>query len=346
MKKILFDIGHPAHVHMFKNYISYLKKKKYDVYVTTRNKDITHTLLDHYNIPYTCISNPGKNNFIGMLVELLIRNFRMLKLCLKHKIKIGIGTSTSITHLTLLSFGKFKSYNLNEDDDKIVPLFTYSTYPFSTKIINPDCLEFKKWKKKRALYPSYHELSYLHPNNFTPDEKILKKYALEKGKYVIFRLSALKAHHDVGAKGISTELKKQMTKMLNGYEIIESFEGKKGNKIEIWDMHHILAFSKMIISDSQTMTIEAAVLGIPSMRINTFIGKSTVIEELEDKYKLCYGILPSNENLIMKTLKELITNEKLEEDWQVKRKTLLRDKIDFNQWMVNYFETEIKKLND
>jgi uncharacterized protein len=346
MRNILFDIGHPAQFHLFKNFISYLKEKGYNVFVTTRNKDITNTLLDHYDINYTCVSNPSKNNFVGMLSELIIRDVRILIFCLKHKIKIGFGTSTSIAHLTLFSLGLFKSYNFGEDDDFIVPLHTYSTYPFTTKIVNPKCLKFKLWKHKRVLYHSYHELAYLHPKNFTPNENVIKKYGLKKRRYVIFRLSALNAHHDAGAKGISTQLKLQMTKILKGYDIVESFEGKRGNKIAPWDMHHILASAKMIISDSQTMTIEAAVLGVPSMRINTFIGKSTVIEELENKYKLCFGILPANEGLIMKVLKELINNPNIESDWQLKLKKLIQDKIDFNQWMIEYFESEIKQLID
>ena len=334
MKKVLFDIGHPAHVHLFKNFIFYLKENNHQVFVTTRNKDITHDLLNYYNIPFTCISKPVNSNLLSMIIELFTRNIRLIKFCLKHKIRIGMGTSISISHLSFFSFGIFKSYNLGEDDDAVVPLLCYSTYPFTTKIINPDCLEFKRWKKKRILYPSYHELAYLHPNNFTSDEKVIEKYGLKKGEYVIFRLSALKAHHDFGAKGISIELRDKMKNELKGYEIIESFEGKSGSKIDLWDMHHILAFAKMVISDSQTMTIEAAVLGIPSLRINTFIGKSTVIGQLEDKYKLCYCIFPKNEELIMQTLEELINNQNLESDWQLKREKLLHDKIDFNQWMV------------
>jgi predicted glycosyltransferase len=166
----------------------------------------------------------------------------------------------------------------------------------------------------------------------------LTKYGLKKREYVIFRLSALKAHHDVGAKGISNELKEKMLSLLGSYDIIESLEGKTGNKVEPWDMHHLLAFAKMIISDSQTMTIEAAVLGVPSLRINTFIGKSTVIDELEKKYKLSFGIFPHHETQIMEILNSLIQNEQLEEQWQQKRQVLLQDKVDFNQWMIEYFE--------
>ena len=53
---------------------------------------------------------------------------------------------------------------------------TTTPKPFSTKIFNPSCLKYNKWKNKRVLYDSYHELAYLHPNYFTPDAQILNKY--------------------------------------------------------------------------------------------------------------------------------------------------------------------------
>lgn len=341
MKKILFDIGHPAHVHLFKNLIFYLKDKNYPFFVTTRNKDITHNLLSHYNIPFTCISKAAKSNIISMIFELFVRNIRLIKLCVNEKIGIGIGTSVSISHLSFFSFGGFKSYNIGEDDDAVVPLLCYSTYPFTTKIINPNCLEFKLWEGKRVLHPSYHELAYLHPNNFKADENIIKKYGLKKNNYIVFRFSALTAHHDSKAKGISPQLRGDIQNVLNNYEIIESFESKSGSKIEPWDMHHVLANAKMIISDSQTMTIEGSVLGVPSIRINTFIGKSTVIEELENKYEIAYGFFPNDKENIISLLKKLINDDKLEEKFKIKKNLLLKEKVDFNKWLIDYFEDEI-----
>lgn len=339
--KILFDFGHPAHVHLFKNFIFYLQKKNIKFDVVSREKEITNNLLKHYHIPFQSLSKPG-TSLPSMLWEFIIRGIKVLSMHIKNKYTLAMGTSVSIGLLSFFTLGKVKSWNFCEDDDDIIPLQAMLSYPFSTKVVVPDCIRFKKWKNKRVTYPSYHELAYLHPNNFTPDEKVLEKYGLTKGKYIIFRLTALKAHHDVGAKGISKDLKQKIANLLDGYDIIESLEGKNNNKIEPWDMHHVLAFSKMIISDSQTMTVEAAVLGIPSMRINTFIGKSTLIDELEQKYELSYGILPSEEDKILNKLKGLINNQSLESEWQSKRKRLLSDKIDLNQWMINYFESNIK----
>jgi uncharacterized protein len=339
--KVLFDIGHPAHVHLFKNFISYLNNTGNTTFITTRQKEITNILLDHYKIPYECISKPKGNDMYSMVSELAARDLKLFSLHRKHKFDVSFGTSPSIAQLTLMTLGGVPSYNFSEDDDEVVPLHTYITYPFTTKIVVPDCLHYTGWKNKRLKVNSYHELAYLHPEVFTPDEKVLAKYGLTKGGYVIFRLSALTAHHDSNAKGISGELYGRIKELLTGYEIIESSEVKGNNKIEPWDMHHVMAFAKALISDSQTMTIEAAVLGVPSVRVNTFVGRSTVIGELEEKYKLSYGLLPDKTEDILNAVKVVMSTA--DNVWKEKAATLLKDKQNLNGWMIRYFESEILK---
>ena len=55
-------------------------------------------------------------------------------------------------------------------------------------------------------------------------------------------------------------------------------------------MHHIMAFAKMYIGDSQTMAAEAGVLGTPFVRFNDFVGRIGYLRELEDVYNLGYGV--------------------------------------------------------
>ena len=50
--RLLFDMGHPAHVHFFKNAIWELQKQGHEIKITARDKDVTLQLLDAYKIPY------------------------------------------------------------------------------------------------------------------------------------------------------------------------------------------------------------------------------------------------------------------------------------------------------
>jgi len=337
---ILFDIGHPAHVHLFKNLISHFKSLDYFVFVAARDKDSTVELLEHYKVPHEVLSSSPKNP-LGLFSELMRRDLKIYNLNRKYKFDIALGTSVSIAHLTLAS--GVPSYNFNEDDDDYIPLYSYITYPFSTKIINPENINYKRWVSKRVLYPSLHELAYLHPNNFKADLNVVKRYNLIPQQYIIVRLSALKAHHDVRAAGINQNMERQIKELAKNYKIIYSREVSKTNKINSWDMHHILANARMLISDSQTMTIEAAVLGVPSIRYSSFTGRISVIEDLEKNYMLTFGFSPGNEKGFLEKIEELLSNNDLSVEWKTKRGKLLKDKIDFNEWMVNYFNS-LEKL--
>jgi predicted glycosyltransferase len=338
--RVLFDINHPAHVHLFRNFIRYLLGEKHLVLITAREKDVTNQLLDYYGFEYISLSKP-KQGIHNLLFELMKRDVKIFNLHRKHRFDVAFGTSVSISHLSAVT--NAKSYAFNEDDDAVVPMYTHITYPFCTKIINPSCLRYKKWTHKRILHDSYHELSYLHPNNFTPSRDVLNKYSLREREYVIIRLSALRAHHDIRARGISLELLKKIEEAVSRYAVIRTVENHQTHKIDPWDMHHILAFAKMIISDSQTMTIEASVLGVPAIRINSFYNRSTVLSELEKKYKLTFGFSPDNQKQILQKIDEMVTRHDTSSVWSERRTRLLLDKIDFNRWMVDFFEKDIQK---
>lgn len=329
---ILFTLNHPAHVHLFKNLINKFKNYGHRIHIVARDKDITLKLLGNLKLEYQ-VAPINTVPYLHNGLELIHRAILLNKLHKKYKFKYAIGSDTSIAHIM-----NVKSFVVAEDDDDYTKIFSYITYPFVYKVINPSCLRFEKWKDKRVLHNSYHELAYLHPDNFTPDVKILGSYGLEKYKYIVVRFSALKAFHDTKAKGISGKLWYEIEKVLRGYEVIKSVEGERTHRIEPWDMHHIMAFAKMIISDSQTMTIEGAVLGIPSIRINTFVGKSSVIDELERKYKLAIGILPDKEDDILRTIQSILDNPETDKIWAERRAQLLREKVDFNQWLIDFFE--------
>ena len=336
--KFLFDIGHPAHVHLFRNFISYLKKKNQEICVVSRDKDITNILLDHYGIPYICLSSARKG-VLSMFAELIYRNYQIIKLHNREKFDAAFGTSVSIAHLSAIK--GIPSFNLNEDDDDVVPLYSLLTYPFAPSILHPQCIRYKRWQKRRVFYPSYHELAYLHPNNFTPDPNVLGKYNLQEKKYVVVRFSSLNAHHDIGKKGISSRLWRKIESFCSDYTIVFSIEGEISHQIQPWDMHHVLAFSKMIISDSQTMTVESAVLGIPSIRINSFYDRCSVLDELEKTYELTFAFHPEKEQEILNKTSAILSDENSSYIWNGKRKKLLKKKVDFNEWLIAFSKRQL-----
>ncbi|MCF8265966.1 MAG: DUF354 domain-containing protein, partial [Melioribacteraceae bacterium] len=76
--KVLIDIGHPAHVHYFKNLIIQLVNFGETVLVVARDKEVSHLLLDSNNIPY-CSRGAGGTWFLSKALYLFIGTWRVLK---------------------------------------------------------------------------------------------------------------------------------------------------------------------------------------------------------------------------------------------------------------------------
>ena len=64
--KILIDIGHPAQVHYFRNFISIMESKGHLCFVIARNKEVTFDLLKIYGIKFKSRGKGGKG-FFGKL---------------------------------------------------------------------------------------------------------------------------------------------------------------------------------------------------------------------------------------------------------------------------------------
>jgi predicted glycosyltransferase len=103
-------------------------------------------------------------------------------------------------------------------------------------------------------------------------------------------------------------------------------------------MHHALAQSAALICDSQSMSVEAAMLGVKSFRLNSFVGKLSVLNEL-DRRGLSEGFLPEQAREFEERVCVYLRNIESELEWQrERREQLLRDVIDPVPWYVDVLE--------
>ena len=78
-------------------------------------------------------------------------------------------------------------------------------------------------------------------------------------------------------------------------------------------------FATMLVGDSQTMTTEATLIGVPALKCNTFAGELSVPNEIENKYDLCYAYKPEQFELMLLKSEELLARSDLKEEWYNKR---------------------------
>ena len=329
---ILFDINHPAHVHLLRNAYFLLTANGHQVIVVVKEIPSAMKLLDLYGIPYL---NIGEKDDAVMKkgFDQLVYDRRLLKLVRHHHIDLGIGSSINIPHVSKLS--KMKSIILDDDDDEVEPLFVKFGHPFADTILSP------------VDTPRKSKLAYLHPNRFTPDSSVLDDAGVKTGEpYFILRFNAFKAHHDVGVVGLTIENKRRLVDYLKTKgkvfitterDIDDEFKPYQ-LKVSPEKAHSLMYYATMLVGDSQTMTSEAAVLGTPAIRCNTFVGRIHYLEEEEHKYGLTYGFRPEQSETMFAKIDELLSMPNLKEEWQVRRQKMLSEKIDYAQFLAWFVE--------
>ncbi|MDF1559936.1 MAG: DUF354 domain-containing protein [Bacteroidales bacterium] len=353
--RILIDIGHPAHVHLFRHFYNEMKQRGHDMSVTVKEIASARQLLDLYNIPFITLGFKS-DSLLKKAFNQLIYDLRMLRLVQRSGTEIGIGSSLTIAHVSRMS--RMKSVMLDDDDDAVEPLITSVGHPFTDLVVSPDSLQGRRKKKGTIFYPGYHELAYLHPRRFTPDASVPEEAGLPEGEpYFVLRFNAFKAHHDRGAKGLSDEQKLQLVTLLKSYgrvvittekETAPEFAGYRLS-VSPEKIHSLLWYSTMYIGDSQTMASEAAVLGVPSLRCNSFAGLLSSLEEEEKRYGLTYAFTPDDFERLLEKVKELLAKPDLRAEWQSRRKAMLADKIDvtaFLVWLVEGYPESVRMIRN
>jgi predicted glycosyltransferase len=342
LKHCLFFLGHPAHFHLFRGTIEQLKSKGYRVTIFIKKKDILESLLQRAGWDYINALPAGRaDGKLGIAIGVIKKNIRLLQFCLKNRPDWMAGTSAEIAHVGFLL--RIKSFVFTEDDYSVISTFARVTYPFATHVVSPNGCDNGRWNSKTIRYAGYHKLAYLHPKRFIPDPRIVDHYFPHDSTYYIIRLAQLNAHHDDDAKGITNEFMQRLIHMLqqNGTVYITSERSIPQEfshlmlQINPLHIHHIMAFASLYIGDSQSMAVEAAMLGTPNIRVSSFSGKISVLEELEHIYQLTTGIHPQEEKSILSTIQNMLANQNGKSEYAQRRAKMLQDKVDVTAWLTN-----------
>ena len=349
--KILISLGHPAHVHLFKNLIWDMEKRGHEIKIVARDKDATKKLLDIYNFHYNLISKDGRN-VRRLAIEMAVRVKKLLPIIRNFNPDIVLSGMDPSVAIAAKIIGK-KYISLA--DTEHAKLIINTTLPFTNAVLTPSCFR-KDLGKKQIRYNGYHELAYLHPNYFTPNPAVLDEMGLSKDDNIfLIRFAAFDASHDTKSEGFQKEYVSPLIKKLEKEgRIIISSEVKLDKNLRKYQYklspekyHDILYYSKMYIGEGSTSAEEAAILGVPSLHFERIVIKgetysfaefSGILDELQNKYGLVHCF--HNEEILLRKIDELLEKsiEKTKKEWKRKREKLLEDKIDVTTFMVWFIE--------
>lgn len=342
---IAFFIAHPSQYYLFKNCAEYLKQRHHVVLIYFE-KDVIKNLIesDPYDVETFCIKTVSLGRLIGSALKFIKKEVGLYKLVKKHNIQLLVGTSIVIAHIAKITGAK--SLIFTEDDVEVTHLSAKLGYPFCDHIVSPIVCNLGKWKKKAIQYNGYQKLAYLNPDRFHVQEDFKITGIDLNQRFFLLRFSSLSAHHDIGIGGISNNLAESIINILSSQgEIFISSERQLPPMFERYRLrmdpihiHQILARAELLISDSQSMSVEAAMLGVPSIRFSDFAGRISVLEELEHKYGLTYGIKTATPARLLEKVDELLCIPDLQTEYQKRRHNMLNEKIDVNCFMTQLID--------
>jgi len=327
---ILIDLLHPMEFHLFNLIIKKLKLNGHNVVLTIRKVDVLVDLLNHSGYDYKIVSKKG-NGLIGLFLELITRTCKISRIARKSKIDLFLGMSVlSISIVGALKNKPSILFTEHEDEGlKSRFVFKLASKIYTPKFYNRDF--GSKIKKFNTLY----QLNYLHPNYFTPNKGIVERllnFDLENEQYFILRFCDWTATHDIKEKGFSKESKDEIINSLTQLgKVYILDEGKlpEYNKYKL-DIpknliFHVLAYSSLVISETTSISIESALIGVPVVRctilVDTRKGGAAIFDQLH-KDGLVFSY--SDEKLAIQKINEILLEKKSNVYWTNKRNDFIK----------------------
>ncbi|WP_435346432.1 DUF354 domain-containing protein [Haloarchaeobius sp. HRN-SO-5] len=341
--RVLFDVSHPAHVHLFKHAVRELEADGHDVRVLSREKEVTTDLLDAEGIEHDVLSTKGDSP-LGLVREWVGREVRVVRAARSFDPDVVVSRlNPAAVHAARLVGAKSIVFH---DTEPAGALAKY-TLPLADAVCTPDGFD-EEWSDQRR-YAGYQELAYLHPSRFDPDPAVLRDAGVDVDEpYSVLRLVASDAHHDYGNATFSPEGKTGLVELLSDrgtvYTSVEGDgpvpEGAEPMPVPPEALHDLLYYADCYVGDSNTTAAEAGILGTPALRYDTF-GEGALhnFVELEEEYGLVHST--EDEQRLLGLTRSVVTHpDAAAARWREARNRLLADKIDVTGYMLDLVELE------
>ncbi|NHN43188.1 DUF354 domain-containing protein [Halorubellus sp. JP-L1] len=342
-KRILFNVGHPAQVHLFRNAIAELQARGHETLVASRHKEVTVDLLDAYDIEHVPMTEQA-DSFGGLMVEMLRNERRLLGLAREFEPDVIVSRlAPPPVHVSKLVGCKNVIVCDTLKGSTAMRRINHAlTLRWVDRILVPDQFELDVDPLKRR-HLAIQELAYLDPEHFEPDPSVLADHGIDPEEpYFFLRLAGWDAYHDAGQQGLSVEGIRELVAFLedHGTVYLSAENGVPDDLAHLTlstppeDVHHVMYYADLYLGDSGTMSAEAAILGTPAIRTNSYVGNTgeMVYRTLGD-----YGLLHSiaTEREAIETAKALAVDPPSADEIERRRERLFREQLDVTGTMVD-----------
>lgn len=337
--KYIFELNHPKHYYQFKYIMSILEKRGHSVLVLARDKDVLLKVLQEEGVPYR-VFGVHKESISGKVFS-SFSIFRHYKRIAKEFSPDVIVSKASLYGTLVAKMLGCKSFIF--PDSEVVKLTNNVVAPMATWIITPEPFTID-FGKKHLRIKGLFEDCYLSPEVLSIDANYPQEHDLQC-PYAILRFVGWTANHDVNNNGFSLEEKialvdsisQYMTVYISSEKVLPPELAKYKLTTPAAQIHDVLANADLYVGDSQTMATEAALLGTPAIRSNSFVGENDMsnFKMLENKCGLLFNIRDFKN--VLATATDLAKDSRKAE-WKRKREDYYKSVGDTNRYIADLLE--------
>ncbi|USZ69777.1 DUF354 domain-containing protein (plasmid) [Halorussus salilacus] len=340
--KYLFFTNTPAQVHQYRRAVARLLDRGHEVLVLARDYGCTEALLDYYDVPYRLYGR-AETAKSSLFRELPKHYARIAVEALRYGPDCVFGRGS----YAALAGAAARAPVVLIDDSETTHLDHALSKPLTDAFLTPHTFE-KNLGADHYEFRGFTELAYLHPDAYEPASEIREELGVgEDEPYAIVRFNAFGSHHDVGQAGFSPEKRRRLVEALA--ERATVFVSDEGDDLNVAEtparpfdfhpalLHDALAEADLLVADTQTMVTEAALLGTPAVRSNSFVGDDDMGNFVAlERHGLVYNLREFD--AVLDAATDLLDDEDADERWRNLRDGFVADKVNLTEVLLGVAE--------
>ena len=329
--RYLFFTNTPAHVHLYKHAARNLSNEGHEVQILARDYGCTLDLLEYEDLPYKVYGSCSTSK-TSLFRRLPGHYYRIARLARRFDPDIAFGIGAYAAHGSVFAGCRC----VLVIDSEPTTIDHHISKPFADIILTPTTFR-KRLGANHYEFNGFKESAYLHPDVYTPNPAVRDELGVGSDEpFVIVRFNAFGSHHDVGHSGFPPNRRLELIEQLAAEATVFvsdeagtfEFDGIDARPFELHParLHDALAEARLLVADTQTMVTEAAMLGTPAVRSNSFVGENDMGNFLSlEEFGLIFNA-DTFESAIDIAV-DLAGDETVEEEWQRKRALFIQDMV-------------------
>lgn len=338
--KYIFELNHPKHYYQFKYIMQNLVKDGHEIKVLARDKDVLLHVLQEEGVTYEIFGLHQKKMVDKVLgTPRLVWNYYQIARRFRPDV---IVSKASFYGCAVAKMVGAKSVIF--PDSEVVTVTNRYVVPLATLVITPGSFGLNFGAKHKRIKGLFEDC-YLSPAVLKQQTHIDASVQALQSPYAILRFVGWYANHDVKNSGLTLDEKKAIIQAIEPHMTVYiSSEKPLPQELQRYQLptpankiHQVLAGADLYLGDSQTMATEAALLGAPAIRSNSFVGPNDMTNfiVLEKQYGLLRNIRDFED--VLAAVKQMAAHSE-KKTWLDKKKAYFEQVGDANKDITEMIE--------